>query len=189
MKMLNELFLNELSDMYDAEQRLVKALPKMAKAATCKELQAAILSHLEETKGHVTKLEQVFESFGKPAKGQKCEATEGLVKEGDEIASDFAGSPAINAALICAAQKVEHYEIASYGCLYQWAGLLQNEVAADLIAEILAEEKSADETLSSLAVQKNKEALGETDDGSTQANDEEPSFPGRGIKPTASKKR
>lgn len=189
MKMLNELFLNELADMYDAEQRLVKALPKMAKAATCKELQAAILSHLEETKGHVSKLEQVFEAFDKPAKGQKCEATIGLLEEGDEIAADFKGSPAINAALICAAQKVEHYEIASYGCLHQWAELLENEEAAALLSEILDEEKAADEALTGLAASKNQEALGEGTGEDKEDQDETTTFGERGVRPSSAKKR
>jgi ferritin-like metal-binding protein YciE len=147
MKILKDLFLDELADMYDAEQRIVKALPKMAKAATCNDLKTAIQSHLKETEGHVTKLEKVFQSFDEKAKGKTCEATVGLLKEGDEIAAEFKGSPAINAALISAAQKVEHYEMASYGCLHEWAGLLGNEKAANLIEEILDEEKAANEKL------------------------------------------
>ena len=162
MKTLEVLFLDELADMYDAEQRIVRALPKMAKAATCTDLKKAILSHLKETKGHVTKLERVFTSFGKKARGKKCEATVGLLEEGDEIAADFKGSPSINAALISAAQKVEHYEIASYGCLHEWAGVLGNEKAARLLEEILDEEKAADEGLTELArASSNQEALGE----------------------------
>jgi ferritin-like metal-binding protein YciE len=124
MKTLKDLFLNELADMYDAERRTVKALPKMASDATWEKLKKAILFHLKETEGHVTKLEQVFQLFDEPAKGKTCEATVGLLKEGDEIASDFKGAPAINAALISAAQKVEHHEMASYGALHAWAGLL-----------------------------------------------------------------
>ena len=127
MKTLRDLFLKELADIYDAERRTVKALPKMAKAATCDKLKQAILAHLEETEGHVLKLEDVFESFDEKPKGTTCKVTVGLLEEGDEIAADFKGSPAINAALISAAQKVEHYEIASYGCLHEWAGLLGNE--------------------------------------------------------------
>lgn len=163
MKTLKILFLDELADMYDAEQRIVKALPKLAKAATCPDLKAAIQAHLKETEGHVKKLEQVFQAFDEKAKGKTCEATKGLLEEGDEIATDFKGSPAINAALIAAAQKVEHYEIASYGCLHEWAGLLGNEKAADLLAEILDQEKAANEMLTELArASSNEEALGET---------------------------
>jgi ferritin-like metal-binding protein YciE len=160
MKTLKVLFLDELADMYDAERRIVKALPKMAKAATCDKLKKAILAHLKETEGHVTKVEQVFQSFGEKAKGKTCEATVGLLKEGDEIAADFKGSPAINAALISAAQKVEHYETASYGCLHEWAGLLGNTKAAHLLLEILDQEKAANEKLTELArASSNEEAL------------------------------
>ena len=164
MKTLKVLFLDELADMYDAERRIVKALPKMAKAATSADLKKAIESHLRETVGHVKKLEGVFKSFDEKAKGKTCEATVGLLKEGDEIAADFKGSPAINAALISAAQKVEHYEMASYGCLHEWAELLGNNEAAGLLKEILEEEKTANETLTELArASSNAEALGLTD--------------------------
>ena len=152
MKTLESLFFDELSDMYDAEHRLVKALPKMAEAATHDELKAAFQAHLVETEGHVKKVEQVFQAFGKEPKSMKCEATVGLLKEADEIAEDNEGSPTINAALISAAQKVEHYEIASYGCLRTWAELLGNKNAVKLLSEILVQEKAADEKLTLLAV-------------------------------------
>jgi len=162
MQNLKSLFLAELADIYDAEKRLVKALPKIAKAATCKDLKAATLSHLEETKGHVTKLEEVFACFDLKAKGETCEATVGLLKEGEEIAEEFKGSPAINAALIAAVQKVEHYEMATYGCLHEWAELLGSKKAASLIKEILREEKAANKSLNELAHSKcNAEAMGE----------------------------
>ena len=165
MKTLKNLFLDELADMYDAEHRIIKALPKMAKAATCDDLKGAFQSHLKETEGHVKKLEQVFQAFGEKAKGKKCEATVGLLEEGDEIAADFKGTPAINAALISAAQKVEHYEMASYGCLHEWAGLLGYTEAANLLEEILGEEKAANEKLTELArASSNEEALGESAD-------------------------
>lgn len=151
MKTLNDLFLAELADMYDAEHRIIKALPKLAKAATCEKLKTAFLDHLEETKGQVIRLEKVFQSFGKKAQGKKCEATVGLLKEGDEITADNKGAPTINAALICAGQKVEHYEIASYGCLHEWAKLLANEEAAKLIEANLDEEKDANKKLMELA--------------------------------------
>ena len=193
MKTLKDLFMDELADMYDAERRIVKALPKMAKAATCPDLKKAIQSHLKETEGHVKKLEQVFQSFGLKAKGKTCEATVGLLEEGDEIAADFKGSPAINAALISAAQKVEHYEMASYGCLHEWAGLLGNEKAAGLLQEILDEEKAANEKLTELArASSNEEALGEADEKGSQdeAPSERPANPGRGVRPVSpSRKR
>jgi len=163
MKTLKELFLSQLADMYDAENRIVKALPKIAKAATCNHLRDAFFSHLKETEGHVEKLEQVFHSFDieKP-RTQKCPATVGLLEEGDEMASEFKGSPAINAALIAAAQKVEHYEMATYGCLCEWATLLDNEEAAALLQEILEQEKAANAKLNELALTRsNQEALGQ----------------------------
>ena len=184
MKTLNDLFLDELADMYDAEHRIVKALPKLAKAATCDKLKGAFLSHLKETEGHVKKLEQVFECFDKKAKGKTCEATVGLLKEGDEIATEFKGSPAINAALISAAQKVEHYEIASYGCLHEWAGLLGNMKAAGLLQEILEEEGDADDALTELArASSNDEALGESDEEPTAAAGKKSVTPKRTARP------
>jgi ferritin-like metal-binding protein YciE len=159
-KKLKDLFLDQLADMYDAERRLVKALPKMAKAATCKHLQAAFLSHLDETKGHVAKIEAVFELFGEKAKAKTCKATVGLLEEGDELAADFKDTAAINAALISAGQKVEHYETASYGCLHEWAKLLENPEAAELLEAILSEEKAANDALTELARHTtNEEAL------------------------------
>jgi ferritin-like metal-binding protein YciE len=158
---LKDLFLDELADMYDAENRIVKALPKMAKAVTDDDLKAAILNHLEETKGHIEKVKQVFVAFDEKAKGKECKATVGLLEEGDEIASDNKGEPTINAAIISACQKVEHYEIASYGTLIQWAKLLDNDDAVNLLEEILDEEKAANDTLTDLAEEKNHEALDE----------------------------
>jgi ferritin-like metal-binding protein YciE len=151
MKTLEALFLDELADIYDAENRLTKALPKLAKSATHEELRAALESHLDETKEHVKKLEKVFRMFNKPARGKKCEAIVGLLKEGDEIASDNKNSPTINAALVSAAQKVEHYEIASYGCLREWAEELGQAQAAEVLQEILDEEKAADQKLTDVA--------------------------------------
>lgn len=160
MKNLKILFLDELADMYDAEHRILKALPKMAKAATCPKLKAAFLFHLEETKDQVTKLEKVFQAFDEKAKRKTCKATVGLLKEGDEIAAEHKDEPTINAALISAGQKVEHYEMASYGCLHEWAGLLDNDKAAKLLEEILEEEKTANESLTTLARDSsNEEAL------------------------------
>jgi|SRR5665213_879097 len=177
MKTLKDLFMDELADMYDAEKRIVKALPKMAKAATCEDLKAAILSHLKETEGHVTKLEQVFQAFDEKARGKTCEATVGLLNEGDEIAADFKGSPAINAALVSAAQKVEHYEMASYGCLHEWAGLLDNEEAAGILQQILDEEKAANESLTEVAREScNQQALGDSEANESDNADEKPAL-------------
>jgi ferritin-like metal-binding protein YciE len=185
MKILKDLFLDELADIYDAERRTVKALPKMAKAATCDKLKKAIMAHLEQTEGHVTKLEQVFQLFDEPAKRTTCQATVGLLEEGDELASDFKGSPAINAALISAAQKVEHHEMAAYGCLHEWAGLLGNKDAADLLLEILGEEKAANDSLTALA-RASSNAEGLNDSGEKESEDEADTGAGtspRGVRP------
>lgn len=183
MKTLHDLFLNELADRYDAEKRLVQALPKMIKAASCTHLQKLIQSHLKETENHVKKLEKVFKSFSEKAKAKRCEATIGLLNEGDEITSNFQGSPAINAALICVAQKVEHYEIASYGCLREWAALLENQEAADLLQEILVEEKAANHALSELArFKSNDDAEGECASADACA-DAKPLIGRRGMRP------
>lgn len=161
MRTLKDLFLDELADRYDAEKRLVIAMPKMVKAATCTHLQKLIQAHLKETERHVKKLAKVFRAFGKKPRVTKCEATIGLLKEGAEIMADNKGWPVLNAAIISIAQKVEHYEIATYGCLRNWAKLLGNKDAAGLLQEILVEEKAANHELSELARSRsNYEALG-----------------------------
>jgi ferritin-like metal-binding protein YciE len=162
MNALINLFLDELADMYDAEHRIIKALPKMIKGATCERLQEALSEHLQETEGHVTKIEKVFEAFDEKPKAKKCPAMAGILDEGDEILSENKKSPCVNAAIISACQKVEHYEIASYGTLRTWAELLDNDQAAKLIEEIFEQEKHADQALTSLATEKNQEALAES---------------------------
>lgn len=162
MKTLQDLFLDELADIYDAERRTAKALPRMAKAATCDDLKGVLLSHLEETEGYVKKIEEIFDCFDVKARARPCGATIGLIEEGDELIEDYKGSPAINAALIFLAQKIAHHGMAHYGCLHEWAGLLDNKEAADLLQEILDEEKAANDALTDLARESsNKEALGE----------------------------
>ncbi|RFS15508.1 ferritin-like domain-containing protein [Emticicia sp. C21] len=160
---LKELFVDALKDIYWAEKHLMKALPKLAKAATSEELKAAFESHLTETEGHVTKVEQVFEEIGEKAKAKHCPAMEGLIEEGQEvIESTDKGTSVRDCGLIMAAQKVEHYEIASYGSLRNLAGLLGYKNAAKLLQSILEEETAADEKLTNLAEsQINEEALQE----------------------------
>jgi ferritin-like metal-binding protein YciE len=149
---LNELFIDELKDIYWAEKHLTKALPKMAKAATSNELRTAIENHLSETENHVTRLENVFESIGEKAVAKKCEAMAGLVKEGEEIVEETEkGTFTRDAGIISAAQKVEHYEIASYGTLKTLAGVLGYNDAADLLEATLQEEKNADNLLTKVA--------------------------------------
>ena len=151
MHTLKELFLVELADIYDAEQRIVQAWPKMIKAATCARLKGAFQFHLKESECHVSRLEKVSRLFGKKLQAKKCKATVGLLEEASKLAAEFKGSPPINAALIAAAQKMEHYEIASYGCLHQWAKALGNPAAAALLEDTLSEEKSADDKLTECA--------------------------------------
>jgi ferritin-like metal-binding protein YciE len=148
---LEDLFHERLRDMYDAEKKLVKALPKMAKASSSEELRAAFEDHLEQTKGHVERVERVFELIDKKARGKSCAAMEGLIEEGSEMMDADAEPMVMDAGLIAAAQRVEHYEIAGYGCLHTWARQLNNHGAADLIEQILREEKEADEKLTHIA--------------------------------------
>lgn len=148
---LQTLFENELKDVYNAEKQLVTALPRMAKAATSSQLRDAITSHLRETEKHVTRLERVFKSLDLPARGKKCKGMEGLIEEGKEILEEDGEGEVIDAALISAAQRVEHYEIAAYGCLITYAETLGHNGAADLLKQTLSEEEAADEKLSRLA--------------------------------------
>ena len=150
---LQELFIDELKDIYWAEKHLTKALPKMRKASTSEELAHAFEDHLAVTEEHVTRLEEVFELMGEPARAKKCEAMEGLVKEGEGIIDDTdEGTATRDAGLIMAAQKVEHYEIATYGSLVQLAKTLGRDGVAEILQSTLDEEKKADELLTNIAV-------------------------------------
>jgi ferritin-like metal-binding protein YciE len=155
---LEELFQHDLRDTLDAEKQLLKALPKMAKACTSQELRAAFDEHKAVTEKQVGRLESIFESLGKAARGKHCHGMEGLVKEGQEIMEENEPSAALDAALIGAAQKVEHYEIAAYGTLATYAKMLGNEEALSLLVETLDEEKQTDEKLTDLASEINFEA-------------------------------
>lgn len=149
---LEKFFTDQLKDIYWAEKHLTKALPKMKKAATTEELKSAITKHLGETAEQITRLEQVFELMGKKAKAKKCDAMEGLIKEGDSVVEDTEdGSMTRDAAIIMASQKVEHYEIASYGTLVQLAKTMGQTEVAEILQTTLDEEKQTDEDLTSLA--------------------------------------
>ena len=150
-KNLEDLFLETLKDIYWAEKKILTALPKMAKAAQSSELRRAFEKHQGETEGQVERLEQVFKLIGQPAKGKKCEAIEGLIEEGKEVMKDFKGSDALDAGLLCAAQAVEHYEIARYGTLATWAAQLGMPEAKQLLGATLDEEEKTDKALSELA--------------------------------------
>ena len=150
---LNEFFVEQLRDIYWAEQKLVKTLPKMAEAAHSEKLRAAFESHLAETENHVTRVEQVFSLLGEKAKAEECPAMKGIVKEGEEIIDETEGNTAQrDVGLIFAGQKVEHYEIATYGSLIQLAKDMRQQKIADLLGQTLAEEKRADAKLSELAI-------------------------------------
>ena len=150
-KKLNDLFLDTLKDIYYAEKQILKALPKMAKAAHSDQLRAAFEKHHGETEGQVERLEQVFELIDKPARGKTCEAMQGLLDEGKEIMEEYKGTEALDAGMVAAAQAVEHYEIARYGTLKQWAQQLGIMDAVRLLDQTLQEEKKTDEALTSLA--------------------------------------
>jgi ferritin-like metal-binding protein YciE len=167
--LLMELFENSLKDIYWAEKALLKALPKMAKNATAAELVEALENHLVETQEQVTKVESVFELLEKKPVAKKCEAMQGLIKEGEEIMKDTEKGPQRDAGIIAAAQKVEHYEIASYGTLRTFASTLGLDEAAEILEEILEEEKNADTTLTEVAVSTiNVAALEEEEDADAE---------------------
>lgn len=160
VKTIDDMFLSELQDIYHAEKQLTRALPKMAKAASSPELKQAFESHLEETKGQIDRLEQVFQLLDKRSRGKKCEAMEGLIEEAKEQMEEIEDPAVLDCALVIAAQKVEHYEIAGYGSMHALAKALgQTEIAA-LLSETLSEEKAADEKLTKLAAGSvNKKAM------------------------------
>jgi len=150
-KDLNELFLDTLKDIYYAEKQILKALPKMAKAAISDKLRAAFEKHHDETEGQIERLEQIFELLGKPARGKKCDAIEGILDEGKEIMDEYAKMSALDAGLLAAAQAVEHYEISRYGTLKAWALKLNMSQVAKLLDQTLNEEKKTDESLTKIA--------------------------------------
>jgi ferritin-like metal-binding protein YciE len=157
-KGLKELYIDELKDLYNAENQLVKALPKMAKAASSNELRKGFEEHLEQTKGHVQRLEKIFQALSENPKGKKCKGMEGLIEEGSEaMQEDFEGS-VMDAALIGAAQRVEHYEIAGYGTVRSMAETLGEDDHVSLLEKTLEEEKETDERLTELAGQINTQA-------------------------------
>lgn len=155
---LKQLFEDGLKDIYNAEKQLVQALPKMAKASESEELQAAFEDHLQQTKKHVERLEKVFAKLGIGGDGEKCEAMEGLIKENDEIIEKYEESPVRDSALIIGAQKIEHYEIASYGSLCELADVLGMDKVCDILGRTLEEEEETDQLLSEIAQDVNDEA-------------------------------
>jgi ferritin-like metal-binding protein YciE len=147
---LDKLFLEELKDVYNAEKQILRALPRMAKAADSPELQQAFTTHQKETEGHVQRLERIFKELGQAPRGKKCKGMEGLLEEGKEVLEEDGEPAVIDAALIASAQRVEHYEMAAYGCLRTYAQLLGMEQAGQLLQQTLEEEEAADKKLTDL---------------------------------------
>jgi ferritin-like metal-binding protein YciE len=168
---LKEHYIEELKDIYSAENQLIKALPKMAKAATSEDLRAGFEEHLEQTKGHVERLEQIFEALGEKPTGKKCHGMEGLITEGSEVLEQDLDDEVRDAALISAAQRVEHYEIAAYGTVRTYAELLGETEAVELLQETLDEEKETDEKLTSLSREINLQAA-QADEGEDQTKED-----------------
>ena len=158
-KTLKSVFVDELRDLYNAEQQLIKALPKMAKTATSDELRKGFEEHLEQTKEHAARIEKIFGGLGEPVKGKKCKGMEGIVAEGSEVMSEDYEGAVMDAAIISAAQRVEHYEIAAYGSVHAYAELMGESDAASLLERTLEEEKETDQKLTDLSKQINEEAF------------------------------
>lgn len=188
---MHDAFIEELRDTYDAEKQLVKALPRMAKAASSADLQTAFETHLEETRGHIDRLERVFESLEEKARGKHCEGMAGIVEEGKSMMGEEFDDATMDAALIAAAQRVEHYEMAAYGTLVAWARAMGHTEAADLLQETLEEEKATDEKLTTLAEGGiNQEAAELAHPAEEEEEEEErPARGGRGGSATAVAKR
>jgi ferritin-like metal-binding protein YciE len=159
---LQELYVEELKDLYSAENQLVAALPKMAKASTSPKLKAGFEKHLEQTKEHVARLDEIFKKLDQSPKGKTCKGMKGLIEEGSEMVKEEAAGEKLDAGLISAAQRVEHYEIAGYGCVRTYAQLLGENDAVKLLARTLNEEKETDAKLSELADKINIEAMSES---------------------------
>jgi ferritin-like metal-binding protein YciE len=188
---IHDAFVEELRDTYDAEKQLIKALPKLAKAATSDELRSAFETHLEETRGHVERLEQVFESLEEKVRGKHCEGIAGIIEEGKSIMEEDFDEAAMDACLIAAGQRAEHYEMAAYGTLVAWARAMGHTEAADLLQETLDEEKAADEKLTTLAESGiNQEAAEQAHpSGDEEEEEERPARGGRGGSAAAVAKR
>lgn len=152
-KTLDDLFLDTVKDIYFAEKQILKALPKMAKAAKAPDLKAGFEKHRDETEVHIERLESIFEMLGKPARGKTCDAILGILEEGEDIMDDYKGTRALDAGLVSAAQAVEHYEMARYGTLKTWAAELGYKDAVKLLDATLKEEEATDAALSSIATQ------------------------------------
>jgi ferritin-like metal-binding protein YciE len=185
MGTLEQLMVEELRDVLDAEKQVARSLPKMAKAADAEELKALFVEHQRQTAGQLERLNRVFESIGGPARGKKCKGMAALIEEGQEMMAQAEAGPARDAVLIASAQKVEHYEMATYGTLRTWASLLGYEDVADLLDETLEQEKATDARLTTVAeAVANPEAAGEVD-----VEEDEEESPRRGARKSSSTSR
>jgi ferritin-like metal-binding protein YciE len=182
-KTLHDAFIDELRDAYDAEKQLLRALPKMAKKATAEDLSAAFEAHLEETRGHVDKLEQVFGTLDEKVRGKHCDGIAGIIEEGKSVMEEDFDAETMDACLIAGGQRAEHYEMAAYGTLIAWAKVMGHTEAADLLEEILEEEKAADQKLSALAEGGINQAAAHevhpAEDGEDAEEDEKPAGPAK----------
>jgi len=174
---LRELFIDELRDLYDAENRLVKALPKLAKAANLDDLRSGFETHLEQTKEHVQRLKQIMESLDEKPTGKKCAGMMGIIQEGEEMMDEDFEDSVMDAALIASAQRAEHYEIAAYGCVRSWAKQLGEDEAAGLLEKTLNEEKETDAKLTELSEEVNSSANSEGEEESEESEGKEESEP------------
>ena len=189
-KTLHDALIDELRDLYNAEKQITKALPKMIKAANAAPLADAFQSHLKETEGQIKRLEQVFESLGEPAKSKTCDGMAGIIEEGKDIMSEDFDEATMDACLIAAAQKVEHYEIGSYGTVIAWAEAMGHNEAVRLLKQTLAEEEATDEKLSSLATGGvNEQAASLAHGGEADEDEEETAMVGASRKSSASSSR
>jgi len=192
LETLHDLLVHELKDLYSAERQLIQALPKMAKAATSDELRTAFENHLSQTEEHAARIERVMESFGESPKGQKCAGMEGLLEEGKNFLKEEADEDVMDAGIIAAAQRVEHYEIAGYGTVCEYARVLGHTEALQLLQQTLDEEKTADELLTSLAeggINTLAERDGNEDEGETEEKGEEKSATRRSAPKPRSRSR
>jgi ferritin-like metal-binding protein YciE len=187
---LHDAFVDELRDTYDAEKQVTKALPKMMRAASSPELRMAFETHLEETREQVARLEEVFASLDEKVRGKHCDGVAGIIEEGKSIMEEDFDDTTMDACLIAAAQRVEHYEMAAYGTLVAWARAMGHTAAADLLQQTLDEEKATDEKLTSLAEGGiNQEAADAAHPGDEDSEEEEAPVPTKKAKTTSAKKK
>ncbi len=187
IKTADDLFLDELKDIYSAEKQAVRAYPKLTKAISTPELKQAMQMHLEQTKGQIERLDRVFEILEKKSSGKTCEGMKGLIEEGQEHAEEIEQGPVRDAGLIGAAQRMEHYEIAAYGTVVAFAKATGQSEIEQLLSQTLEEEKQTDQKLTTISEQVNQQAIGETEDEDDEEEEEAPA-PKKGAKKSASKK-